>query len=297
MLPLHAQVWFIFLLTVLRIRIQIRIQHFKWIRIRIRFLIQGFDNQIGKNTAEKKHHDWKISPAWWRGGMHALSLFLPSLTKLWCMLQLRGQIHCPYFYTSSIHICTRCYELNHRLEMDIFFHTFCHDGNFSPACWGYGCSPPPFYSVYPPQLELHRLLHPLPSKTREIWLTILSHIAPLPWLNCSRPCYSRYTIWAKTNLFKTSGMVINWSISGMLCGTWKTVADGLHDLEIPVSDRAPADILVRSCSHNQYGSGMAVLASGWSETKKNDKEGLKRLISLLPTCLINVDFLIMFLIL
>ncbi len=97
----------------------------------------GFDDQIGKNTAEKKHNDGKISPAWWEGGVHGLSLFLPSLTKLWCMLQLRGQIHSPYFYSSSIHICTLCYELNHRLEMDIFLHTFCHDGNFSPACWSY----------------------------------------------------------------------------------------------------------------------------------------------------------------
>ncbi len=65
----------------------------------------------------KFHHDGKISPAWrgW-GCPHPLSLYLSSLTKLWCMLQLRGQIHSPYFYSSFIHICTLWYELNHRLE-------------------------------------------------------------------------------------------------------------------------------------------------------------------------------------
>jgi hypothetical protein len=33
------------------------------------------------------------------GGVHAqhFSLYLPSSTKLWCTLQLRGQIHSPYF--------------------------------------------------------------------------------------------------------------------------------------------------------------------------------------------------------
>ncbi len=52
------------------------------------------------------HHDGKISPGWWGGVcsvVHAypLSLYLPSRTKLWCMLQLRGLIHspCPYFST------------------------------------------------------------------------------------------------------------------------------------------------------------------------------------------------------
>ncbi len=32
------------------------------------------------------HHDGKISPGWWCGGVHAqpLSLYLPSSTKLWC---------------------------------------------------------------------------------------------------------------------------------------------------------------------------------------------------------------------
>ncbi len=35
-------------------------------------------------------------------GKHAypFSLYLPSLTKLWCTLQLRGQTHSPYFYST-----------------------------------------------------------------------------------------------------------------------------------------------------------------------------------------------------
>jgi len=39
-------------------------------------------------------------------GMHAhpLSLYRPSRTKLYCTLQLRGQIHSPYFYSTPI--CT-----------------------------------------------------------------------------------------------------------------------------------------------------------------------------------------------
>ncbi len=52
------------------------------------------------------HSIGKFRPAWWRWGMHAhpLSLYLPSGTKLYCALQLRGQIHSTYFcYTL---ICT-----------------------------------------------------------------------------------------------------------------------------------------------------------------------------------------------
>ncbi len=52
------------------------------------------------------HRDGKISPAWCGrgGGVHALplSLCLPSRAKLWCTLQLRGQIRSPYF----TRICT-----------------------------------------------------------------------------------------------------------------------------------------------------------------------------------------------
>jgi hypothetical protein len=50
------------------------------------------------------HHDGTIIPAWcgWRGAQHTLHpftiLYLPSRTKLWCMLHLRGQIHSPYLY-------------------------------------------------------------------------------------------------------------------------------------------------------------------------------------------------------
>jgi hypothetical protein len=52
------------------------------------------------------HHDGKISPGWWGWGVqaHLLSLYLPSRAKLWCTLQLRGQIHFPYFYSTPM--CT-----------------------------------------------------------------------------------------------------------------------------------------------------------------------------------------------
>ncbi len=45
------------------------------------------------------NNDGKISPRWWRWGVHAdpLSLYLPSRTKLQCTLQLRGKINSPYF--------------------------------------------------------------------------------------------------------------------------------------------------------------------------------------------------------
>ncbi len=51
------------------------------------------------------HHDGKIIPAWWGWGCTPtpLSLYLPSRTKLWCTIQLRGQIHY-YFYSTPI--CT-----------------------------------------------------------------------------------------------------------------------------------------------------------------------------------------------
>ncbi len=52
------------------------------------------------------HQDGKSSPAWWGWGVHALplSLYLPSRTKMWCTLQLRGKIHVhsPYFYSTPI---------------------------------------------------------------------------------------------------------------------------------------------------------------------------------------------------
>ncbi len=44
------------------------------------------------------HHDGKFSPGWWGCVVHALplSLYLPSQAKLWCTLQLRGQIRSSY---------------------------------------------------------------------------------------------------------------------------------------------------------------------------------------------------------
>jgi hypothetical protein len=50
------------------------------------------------------YHDGNISPAWcgWGVHTHPLSLYLTSRTKLRCTLQLRGQIHFPYFFSTPI---------------------------------------------------------------------------------------------------------------------------------------------------------------------------------------------------
>ncbi len=58
-------------------------------------------------------------PAWWGRGVHAhlLSLYLPSRTMLWCMLQLRGQIHSPYLYSTPI--CTLWLELCRHCWSDV----------------------------------------------------------------------------------------------------------------------------------------------------------------------------------
>ncbi len=64
------------------------------------------------------HQPGIIFPSWWnvrqKGQLplyeysvicmhaHPRSLYLPSRTKLWCSLQLRGQIYSPYFYSSPI---------------------------------------------------------------------------------------------------------------------------------------------------------------------------------------------------
>ncbi len=51
------------------------------------------------------HQYGKISPGWWGRVVHAhlISLYLPSRTKLLCMLQLRGQIHSPYFISTPMY--------------------------------------------------------------------------------------------------------------------------------------------------------------------------------------------------
>ncbi len=55
------------------------------------------------------HHDGKISQPGkgWGGGARPppFSLYLLSRTKLQCTLQLRGQIHSPHFYSTSIVLC------------------------------------------------------------------------------------------------------------------------------------------------------------------------------------------------
>jgi len=82
-----------------------------------RIQTQGIWESAGLHTTEYTqsvaaawrtfHHDGKISPGWWGWGVHAHSLplyFLQSDTKLQCRLQLRGQIHSPYFISTPI--CT-----------------------------------------------------------------------------------------------------------------------------------------------------------------------------------------------
>ncbi len=64
------------------------------------------------------HHDNKISPAWWGlGCTPSPFIYLPSWAKLWCMLQLRGQIHSTYF--SSTPTSTLWYTLPVRVKHKI----------------------------------------------------------------------------------------------------------------------------------------------------------------------------------
>ncbi len=61
---------------------------------------------------KRMHTEWQ----WSLSGVYSImmeksaqpgELNLPSRTKLWCTLQLRGQIHPPYFYSTPI--CTVLY--------------------------------------------------------------------------------------------------------------------------------------------------------------------------------------------
>jgi hypothetical protein len=59
---------------------------------------------------------WKTQPSLAMVGVHAhpLSLNLPSRTKLWCKLQLKGQVHYPYFFfdllcPNGTRLSTRCH--------------------------------------------------------------------------------------------------------------------------------------------------------------------------------------------
>jgi len=65
-------------------------------------------------------HDGKISPAWWGWGYTPtpFHLYVPSRTKVWCTLQLRGPIHSPYFYSTPV------YTLWLELFRTIHFHIF-----------------------------------------------------------------------------------------------------------------------------------------------------------------------------
>jgi hypothetical protein len=71
-----------------------------------------------------------ISSAWWRWGEHThpLSVYLPSRTKLWCTLQLKGQIHSPNFH--SIPIFTLWSALLHRSDAGLILNRI-HLGFFS----------------------------------------------------------------------------------------------------------------------------------------------------------------------
>jgi hypothetical protein len=54
------------------------------------------------------HHDGKIFPGWrGRGGARppSFTLFI-IMYRLQCTLQLRGQLHLPYFIISSLSLCT-----------------------------------------------------------------------------------------------------------------------------------------------------------------------------------------------
>jgi hypothetical protein len=61
----------------------------------------------------------KLAQPGYAEGVHAhpLSLYLPSRTKLWCTLQLRGQIHSSYFYSTSVCVCTPwCESCSKKIE-------------------------------------------------------------------------------------------------------------------------------------------------------------------------------------
>ncbi len=61
---------------------------------------------------------------------HPLSLYLPSCTKLQCTLQLRGQIHSPYFI--STHICTLWITLPAMSHFYKRLHKYRKQMNFLP---------------------------------------------------------------------------------------------------------------------------------------------------------------------
>ncbi len=61
------------------------------------------DSQWPLSAWHTFHHDGKFSPASWGKRVHAsLSLYLSSRAKLWCTLQLRGQIHSSYFSSTLL---------------------------------------------------------------------------------------------------------------------------------------------------------------------------------------------------
>ncbi len=65
----------------------------------------------GGRAPHHPHQTGPIFPSWWNvrqkvaiATLCVLPWYLPSRTMLWCKLQVRGQIHSPYFYSTPL--CT-----------------------------------------------------------------------------------------------------------------------------------------------------------------------------------------------
>ncbi len=87
----------------------------------------------------------KISPAWWGWKLHAydahpLSLYLPSRTKLWCTLQLRGQVNNPPISTLPLYVLCGGDRSNIRRKKFSFFlfSVFGHQNHGSGSGSGSG---------------------------------------------------------------------------------------------------------------------------------------------------------------
>ncbi len=108
--------------TVHRLCLGLKFLHFFTICLQVqKDLFSRFKNpQSTQYTQSVNGRFLSYIPSWWknyprlvRGGctlhMHAhpLSLYLPSRTKLQCTLQLRGQIHSPYFILC---LCGKIYK-------------------------------------------------------------------------------------------------------------------------------------------------------------------------------------------
>jgi hypothetical protein len=94
---------------------------------------------------------WYIKPSMVRVGETRPSPFhfyLPSLAKLWCTFQLRGQIHCPYFSSTLFSFVV------HRVVTSAFLRTFSHKGKIWLGWWGWGVHAHPLLSHLPSPVKL-----------------------------------------------------------------------------------------------------------------------------------------------